>query len=67
MENIKNFDKLKTEEDKEFVRTWSKITTVTINKDGFYMLDMIPDPGFSDAKMLTKDEQPPTNPSENTN
>jgi len=67
MENIKNFDKLKTEEDKEFVRTWSKITTVTINNDGFYMLDMIPDPGFSDAKMLTKDEQPPTNPSENTN
>lgn len=67
MENIKNFDKLKTEEDKKFVRTWSKITTVTINNDGFYMLDMIPDPGFSDAKMLTKDEQPPTNPSENTN
>lgn len=52
MENIKNFDKLKTEEDREFVKTWSKITTVTINSDGLYMLDMIPDPGFSDAKMI---------------
>jgi hypothetical protein len=52
MGNIKNFDKLKTEEDREFVKTWSKITTVTINNDGLYMLDMIPYPGFSDAKMI---------------
>ena len=52
MKNIKNFDKLKTEEDREFVKTWSKITTVTINSHGLYMLDMIPDPGFSDAKMI---------------
>lgn len=52
MENIKNFDKLKTEEDKEFVRVWSKITTVTINDDGIYMLDMIPHPILTDAKML---------------
>jgi len=54
MENIKNFDKLKTEEDSEFVRTWSKITTITINDDGFYMLDIIPEPGFSDAKIKNK-------------
>lgn len=51
IENIKNFDKLKTEEDREFVRTWSKITTITINNDGFYMLDIITEPGFSDAKI----------------
>jgi hypothetical protein len=51
MENIKNFDKLKTEEDRESVRTWSKITTITINDDGIYMLDLIPYPGFSDAKL----------------
>jgi hypothetical protein len=49
MEGIKNFDKLKTEADREFVIAWSKITTVTINNDGFYILDMILTPGFSDA------------------
>ena len=52
MSNIKNFDKLKTEEDRKFVETWSKITTVTINNDGLYMLDIIPYPGFLDAKMV---------------
>ena len=57
MNNIKNFDKLKTEEDRKFVETWSKTTTVTINDDGFYMLDIIPYPGFSDAKMVDNSKQ----------
>ena len=57
MKNIKNFDKLKTEEDRKFVETWSKITTVTINSDGLYMLDMIPHPGFSEAKMIDNSKQ----------
>jgi hypothetical protein len=43
---IKNFDKLKSDQDREFVKAWSKITTVTINDEGFYMLDLIPEPGF---------------------
>lgn len=57
MKNIKNFDKLKTEEDRKFVETWSKITTVTINNDGLYILDIIPYPGVSDAKMVDNSNQ----------
>ena len=58
MHNIKNFDKLKTEEDRKFVETWSKITTVTINDDGFYMLDIIPHPATQlDAKMVDSKKQ----------
>ena len=51
MENIKNFDKLKSEYDKDFVKNWSKITTITINDDGRFMIDLIPEPGFSEAKL----------------
>ena len=49
-EKIKNWDKLDPE-DKECVRHWAQITTVTINDDGIWMLDMIPEPGFKDAKI----------------
>jgi hypothetical protein len=54
---IKNFDKLRTDSDRQFVKAWSKITTVTINDSGLYMLDMIPDPGFSGAYMVEHVEQ----------
>lgn len=47
--DIKNWDKLKTDADREFVRVWSEITTVTINDYGLYMLDMIPSPATPDA------------------
>lgn len=49
--NIKNWDKLKTDSERESVMFWSKITTVTINDDGCYMMDMIPEPGFKEAKL----------------
>lgn len=50
MTSVKNFDKLKTEEDREFVRCWSKITTIIITSDSYYMLDMISTPGFKEVK-----------------
>ena len=53
-EEIKNWDKLRTDAHRDIVRYWSQITTVTINNDGFYMLDLIPEPGFSEAKINSK-------------
>jgi hypothetical protein len=50
VEKIKNWDKL-SPYDKEFLKTWAQITTVTINDDGIWMLDIISDPGFSEAKL----------------
>jgi len=52
-EEIKNWDKV-PEDLKDTVRWWSKITTVTINDDGLFMLDLIPYPGFSEA-VIPKD------------
>ena len=52
---MKNWNKLKTEADRNYVRTWSKITTVTINDEGLYICDMVADPGFKEAKMAIKD------------
>lgn len=43
-ENIKNWNKLKTDEDREFVRSWSKLTTITIMDNGLYICDLIPTP-----------------------
>lgn len=51
VKKIKNWDKLKTESARYAVISWSKITTVTINEDGRYMLDLITQPGFSKAKL----------------
>ena len=48
---IKNWDKLKTEADKNFVRSWSKFTTFTINDDGYYMMDLIAYPATPNAIM----------------
>ena len=53
-EEIKNWDKLRTDAHRDIIRYWSQITTVTINNDGFYMLDLIPTPGFSEAKINSK-------------
>lgn len=53
---IKNWDKLKTDADRESVKLWSQITTVTINGDGRYMLDIIPHPATPGA-YLYKTEQ----------
>lgn len=49
--NIKNWDKLKSDGDREAVLDWSKITTVTINDDGLYIMDLISMPPFKEAKL----------------
>lgn len=57
MENqIKNWDKLKTDSDREFVRNWSEITTVTINDEGLFMLDIIPYPATPEAYIFKYEE-----------
>lgn len=48
---IKNFDKLKTEEERKIVLYWSELTNVTINDDGLFIVDSITTPGFKDAKI----------------
>ncbi len=54
--DIKNWDKLKTDGDRRFVKCWSKITTVTINDDGVYMLDIIPYPATPNAYLYKTEE-----------
>lgn len=39
---IENFDKLKTDADRDLVERFSQHTTVTINDEGFYTLDILP-------------------------
>ena len=56
MNKIKNFNKLKTQLERKTVLAWSKITTVTINDDGIYVLDLIYPPSFSGATLTTKIE-----------
>jgi len=51
-DKIKNWDKLKSVEEKKILIFWSKITTVTINDDGIWMLDMIPFPATPNAHMF---------------
>jgi len=53
-EELKNWDKL-TVSQQDGVRHWFKITTVTINDDGLYMLDIIPYPATPNA-YLRKNE-----------
>jgi len=49
--NIKNWDKLRTDADRKAILFWSKITTVTINDDGCYFIDLISTPAFKDAHL----------------
>ena len=49
--NLENLDKV-PEGLRDSVIDWSKITTVTINDDGLFMLDIKPDPGFSGATTI---------------
>jgi hypothetical protein len=51
-DNIKNFDKLKTDADRELVKRWSKITNIEINDDGFYTLNMLPLPSNKEAILI---------------
>jgi len=51
-EKIKNWNKLRSDADRDSVRLWSKITTVTINDEGFFMMDLIPRPATPNAHMF---------------
>ena len=61
-ENLENWDKVKSEYTKEGIRSAIKCGHwVTINDDGLYMIDLIPDPGFSGAYMIVKEENKENN------
>ena len=54
---IKNWDKLKDDATREAVRSWSKLTTVTINDDGLYMLDIMTCPATPGAYIKEINEE----------
>lgn len=50
-EELKNWDKI-SPDSQDIVRFWCQITTVTINDDGLFMLDLIPYPATPNAYMF---------------
>jgi len=61
-EDIPNWDKLPNDCSRNAVRIWNQISTVTINDDGFFMVDFIPNPATPDAHIKLENITYPYHP-----
>lgn len=58
-EDIPNWDKLPDEASRNFVRTASERTSVTINDDGLFMIDLMSYPSTPGAFLFKEKENTP--------